>query len=459
VIKVLALAQLEYQFMGGDLEFLLYSVIFQIPLFIISTETNESKSTDTDTRLWRLSVYSLESSWPFLQQMIANIPFLKDKRPQSLFAAYVNQGMHFVEVMPKSKSIQQCSEWLKQRENKLVRNTKWTETDFMNESLDQDMLLSSCVLLDPLEAWNDRTDLIHGMKISGHDFLSLGPDSFINDAVISCFIEVLNKIKKDPKMIFVSAMDVQLFMNGVEDNKARIRNNLEGMEMILFVSHYDNHYVFIEFRVDSQDETSNVLNVWYADSLGSKNNLIENNLKVCYLLYHCYGKNQSDLERKQPRTYFNDKFNFMKCKDVEEQTDMFNCGIHVLRRMLMYSKLMITEIMESQDKGIIKIHLDKLPPLSCFRIFVVQLILKNSDGVHEDINLLPLFADDESLYTDNNIDSLSLSSNEKITGHFFGEGPNQKRLIMPVTPKTPKMNDGDTTETEDDKSEEKVKIQ
>jgi hypothetical protein len=147
------------------------------------------------------------------------------------------------------------------------------------------------------------------------------------------------------------------------------------------------------------------LNVKYCDSLSSGETIssfVSKHYKALFVLFDTFAasKYKTTDEDGVPidrLLLIKDKF-AIKEIDGEVKYDGFNCGIYVLRRMYIYSRMTINAIMDNEEVVVgnnsaecttllmIQYDLSKLPPTRVFRIFILQSILKASKGLDSNIN-------------------------------------------------------------------------
>lgn len=425
ILKVYSFAQLHYDFMGGEIEFQLFSQIFNINICVFSSHSTLPRQQD-GLRLWNMSVQKVERPFKFIDIAITQVPYLKNRSEQYLFIAKVANNEHFVEVRanPNAKSvvdlidsnngshndsderaaiIEKIKNWIKNRTDKkkarLYEEDFFSPEEFFHPFLSTDRAMLSCMLLDPLAKWDDlNNEWITGFSLHLKEVLHLHPTAWITDGIINSFVEILNKTKKDKKMAFVHPMTVEQYWHHSNSREA-IKNRLKDYDIVLVASFVDMvHFVFLEFDTSKYDPQQTLhLTIRAADSMNSEpdndpSSFISSNVKSLFLIYDIFAKGLLRINRNSRGEITDDreeyiplKFKICRSIDFEMQLDGYNCGIYVLRRMYVYSKLSVEEIRKTKNDGILKQEFDKLPDAKIFRIFVLQSILKHCKTLHPDI--------------------------------------------------------------------------
>jgi len=362
----LAVCQLRSSYTGGEFELNLFASIFNIEFVFLSGLSMSVD--DNQTREWKLSLKTKE-----VYKFIPNNSGLSSKQKCLVYMHTSENGVYkifgFQKDLAKIDFIydETVVNWLNERDNKCIeklRNQKFIIQnnrkeigycfdidDYHHPSIKEAFRLSLAKVTDPLKDWIDRKyQLVKGLDFL--DPLSCRPTTYTGSTLLSEYAtKILFPISDS--IFILHPENTFAFSQGTRDYRPKLEQKLQNYGyIVVLVNHGENHWVVFQF--EKPNEKVEKLTVQVADSLN-----VEGPYGIEYFheeaLYtiselfidmeNYYGidpnelicgvrpsDNELDLKQKRYNAY-SECFQFQAAKNVEKQSDSYNCGIHSIMRI------------------------------------------------------------------------------------------------------------------------------
>jgi hypothetical protein len=409
--KFLLSKQLNPKYPGSQLELSMFAGIFNVDwkVFIGFSDTNEKlKGGD---REW----YVKEKPSSFLQRSIFNYTTKKGLNIQ--VPLIIDNEKYHIVGNTKLVSLLKTNEtvinnhvcaWLNSESDKqflktsselksgnyVIYNVNFEYSEFTHKSIDVKNRLILAMMLDPLVSWVQYNySYFPSLKLKIYDYLTMRPTCYISGSIIDAYMNYLQLTKPNSQVCLVTTATLDSFSNNPKLEQLFLDTTSKFRHYVCVVNVESNHWISVEFKFDGTKSSKIVL--YIADSFYLSNNdkfIDFDNLKLATSLFKFITKLcikadlhpdiKSEYSVKMRKEVHHDFWKrtceIKKANYIEEQTNLFDCGICCLRRM----KRIINSQHFSASFGKSS-HFHDVCTSRQFRLLILQSLIPNEqENIH-----------------------------------------------------------------------------